>query len=139
MPFGAEVVPEECMTIARSSASRVLRSSGASSAISSSIVSGRSVIRSSTSCAASSHFAISFSPPKQTMPLARVWLLSADSCVMLNIGGSGASTTPRCRHPSSATAASIEWRPSRITTSPGATDPAARRADSATAARRSSS
>ena len=37
--------------------------------------------------------------------------LSADSCVTLNIGGSGASTTPRCRHPSIATAASIEWRP----------------------------
>ena len=41
------------------------------------------------------------------------------SAVSLNIGGSGASTTPRCRQPSIATAASIEWRPSRITTSPG--------------------
>ena len=95
MPFGAEVVPEECITSVRSSASREVRSSGASSAISSSIVSGRSVIRWSTSCATSSHLAISFSPPKAMMPFARVWLLSADSCVMLNIGGSGASTTPR--------------------------------------------
>ena len=43
------------------------------------------------------------------------------SASALNIGGSGASTTPRCRQPSIATAASIEWRPSRITTSPGST------------------
>ena len=51
--------------------------------------------------------------------VARVCSISADICCSLNIGGSGASTTPRCRQPSIATAASIEWRPSRITTSPG--------------------
>jgi hypothetical protein len=64
-------------------------------------------------------------------------LSSAESWVSLNIGGSGAITTPLCKQPSIATAASIEWRPRRITTSPGCTPPSARRVDTPTAARRS--
>ena len=72
MPFGADVVPEECMTIAMSSAPRSLRSSTASSAISSSTVAGSSVISCSTSGAACSHLAISFSPPKPTIARAPV-------------------------------------------------------------------
>ena len=47
-------------------------------------------------------------------PWRRVCAISADSWVSLNIGGSGAITTPRCMQPSIATAASIEWRPRRI-------------------------
>ena len=108
MPFGAAVVPEECMTIAMSSARRSLRSSTASSSISSSTVAGSSVKSRSTREAACSHLAISFSPPKPTSAFARVCSASAASWVTLNIGGRGASTTPRCRQPSIATAASIE-------------------------------
>ena len=116
MPFGADVVPDECRTRARASAWRASRSSLSSWMGSS----GATVKSGSRSPATSRHLAISFSPPKLTIAFASVCSTSAAICVWLNIGGSGASTTPRCRQPSIATAASIEWRPSRTTTSTGA-------------------
>ena len=54
------------------------------------------------------------------MAAAPVCSASAAICVWLNIGGSGASTTPRCKQPSIATADSIEWRPEQDHDVPGA-------------------
>ena len=70
MPFGADVVPDECMTIARSSAWRALRSAGRSSAAIASTCSGRTSSSVRRSPATSRHFAISFSPPKVTIAVA---------------------------------------------------------------------
>ena len=124
MPFGADVVPEECRTMARRRRRAASRSAGRSL--------GRPA---SSTCSGATleqqrHLArpprgTSRSPSRRRRRRSPVALRLGErvprAASALNIGGSGASTTPRCRQPSIATAASIEWRPSRITTSPGST------------------
>ena len=81
MPFGADVVPDECMTIAMSSASALAALVGR--VLGDQLVqrvAGSRSDSSSTSGAACSHLAISFSPPKPTIAFARVWPTSAESC-----------------------------------------------------------
>ena len=51
------------------------------------------------------HLSISRSPPNAMSALAPVWLMTAPSCDGLNIGGTGASTAPRCMQAASTTAA----------------------------------
>ena len=123
MPFGSDVVPEECMTIATSSAR-------AARALVRRVLGDQLVERArgrqrDELRRRAARPARTWRSPVAAEPDDRAGAglpaRAPTSWATLNIGGSGASTTPRCRQPSTATAASIEWRPSSTTTSPGCT------------------